>query len=68
MRADDAEDVVRRYATAGFWLLVMYAVVTTVAIGGVLWFETVVRQSPPVIECAVPVTRHNGGTMGGAQK
>ena len=68
MRADDAEDVVRRYATAGFWLLVIYAVVTTIAIGGVLWFETVVRQSPPVIECAVPVTRHNGGTMGGAQK
>jgi len=64
----EAEDVVRRYATAGFWLLVIYAVVTTIALGGVLYFETVVRQSAPVIECAVPVTRHNGGTTGGADK
>ena len=32
------------------------ATVATVALGGVLYFETVVRQSPPVIECAVPIT------------
>ena len=46
------------YSRAGFTLLVTYAVVTTVALTFLMYFETVVRQSPPVIECAVPVTRH----------
>lgn len=48
--------ITRRYATAGFWLLVSYAVVATLALGFVLYFETVVRQSPPVIECVAPST------------
>ena len=42
------------YARAGFVLLVAYAIVTTTAIGFLLYYETVVRQSPPVIECAAP--------------
>jgi len=40
------------YARAGFVLLVAYAVLTTTAIGCLLYYETVVRQSPPVIDCA----------------
>lgn len=40
------------YARAGFVLLVAYAIVTTTAIGCLLYYETVVRQSPPVIDCA----------------
>lgn len=50
------EPLTAAYARAGFVLLVAYATVATVALGGVLYFETVVRQSPPVIECAVPIT------------
>jgi len=46
-----------RYATVGLYVLVTYAIVTTIGLAFVLYFETVVRQSPPVIECAVPVTR-----------
>ena len=42
------------YARAGFVLLVAYAIVTTTAIGFLLYYETVMRQSPPVIECAAP--------------
>lgn len=46
-----------RYATVGLYVLVTYAMVTTIGLAFVLYFETVVRQSPSVIECAVPVTR-----------
>jgi hypothetical protein len=42
------------YARAGFVLLVAYAVLTTTAIGLLLYYETVVRQSPPIIECIAP--------------
>ena len=47
-----------RNATVGLYVLVTYAMVTTIGLTCLgLYFETVVRQSPPVIECAVPVTR-----------
>lgn len=60
-----ADRITLRYATAGFWLLVSYAVVATLALAFVLYFETVVRQSPPVIECAAPSTH---GTPNGTPK
>ena len=43
-----------RYAEAGFWLLISYATVATLALTYLVHYETVVRQSPPVIECVAP--------------
>jgi hypothetical protein len=48
------DDLQRRYAVAGFWLLVTYASLCTVAVGWWLYYETVVRPSPPVMECPAP--------------
>jgi hypothetical protein len=54
MTAPAPDALTTAYARAGFVLLVAYAVLTTTAIGLLLYYETVVRQSPPVIECAAP--------------
>ena len=54
MTAPVSDPLTTAYARAGFILLVAYAVVTTTAIGCLLYYETVVRQSPPIIECIAP--------------
>jgi len=54
MTAPAPDPLTTAYARAGFVLLVAYAVVTTTAIGCLLYYETVVRQSPPIIECIAP--------------
>lgn len=48
-------DIQRLYARAGFFVLVTVAASCLSAVFAVLYFETVIRQSPPVLEaCTSP--------------